>query len=280
MSSTPQASTAFPELIGRRTRLSHGGQATVSLVAGHGSQAETVLKEFRSVPGVEAALDEEVAALDRLRSLVHGESIEGWTVSIPAVVAVDRRPPRLALSRVPGAPLDALIRKGWNPPIQVAVAFAEIFGRYWRSSGRPLGDVNLENLLCAPATRELAIVDPGLPNDLFELREATRHFYPASRDLGCLLHQVLSTNVSLHVVRRGDAAMRLAFVREVIGASIAGRDDRDAFLEEIGECAAAHLARVKGGGVLRSAWRLAVRQAAGRALPAQVTLMRKGASCA
>ena len=68
-------------------------------------------------------------------------------------------------------------------------------------------------------------------------------------------------------------------VRQVIGACTSPGDDADGFVDEIGRCAAAHLARVSGGGVLQSAWRLAVRGVAQRALHAEVNSMRKCTPC-
>jgi hypothetical protein len=278
--STPHIAREFRELQGKTVReLSRGGQATISLVAPLVGGDEIILKQFRETPGVDAALRDEVAALELLRSLVDNQQIFGWTIRIPAVVAISEQPPRLALTRVAGTPLDALIQRGWTPPWELSAALAEVFQRYWRRSGRPLGDVNLTNLICSPEIRQLAIVDPGLPSDAFELRGETRRFYPASRDLGCLLHQVLSTNVLLALSRRASAVARLGFVREVIRACTSPGDDANAFVDEIGSCAAAHLSRVSGGGVLQSAWRLAVRGVAQRALQAEVTSMRKCPPC-
>lgn len=278
--SAPQTIRTFHELQGKTVReLCKGGQATISLVAPSGGGDEIILKQFRDGPGVAAALRDEVTALELLRSLVDSQQILGWTIRIPAVVAISEQPPRLALTRVPGTPIDALIQSGWTPPWELSASLAEVFRRYWRRSGRPLGDVNLSNLICSPDMRQLAIVDPGLPSDAFELHGERRQFYPASRDLGCLLHQVLSTNVLLGLSRRASAVARLDFVRQVIGACTSPGDDADGFVDEIGRCAAAHLARVSGGGVLQSAWRLAVRGVAQRALHAEVNSMRKCTPC-
>jgi hypothetical protein len=269
----------FRDLHGKAVReLSRGGQATISLVAS-GAGDELIVKQFKETPGVEAALRDEVAALELLRSLVDSQQILGWTVCIPRVVATSAEPPRLALTRVPGAPIDTLIQSGWIPPWELSAALAEVFQRYWGHCGRPLGDVNLKNLMCSPEMHQLAIVDPGLPSDEFELRGERRRYYPASRDLGCLLHEVLSTNVLLGLSRRSSAAARLGFVREVIRACMSPDEDVDAFVDEIGSCAAAHLARVGGGGVLLSAWRVAVRGVARRTLRAEVTAMRKCSPC-
>jgi hypothetical protein len=274
------ARRSFDELPHESARpMSEGGQATVSVVSLPGSGDEIVVKHFRAAPAVDAALQEEVEALKRLRALVHGSTFAGWTIRIPAVVAISEQPPSLALTRIPGAPIDTLIQDGWSPPADVAVALAEVFQRYWSSSGRPLGDVNLTNLMCSPETRQLGIIDPGLPSDAFELHGAPRRFYPASRDLGCLVHQVLSTNVSLYVKRRAGAADRLAFVRRLIRICIAAEKDAQAFVGEIGACAAAHLARVTGGGLVQSVWRRAVRGVAQRALSAELELLREESAC-
>jgi len=211
--------------------------------------------------------------------LVDGATFFDWTIRIPTVVAVSERPPSLALTRVPGAPIDTLIQDGWVPPPELGAALAEVFQRYWQTSGRPLGDVNLTNLMCSPETRQLAIIDPGLPSDVFELCDEDRRFYPASRDLGCLVHQVLSTNVSLHLKRRASVAARLEFVRHLIRICVRAEQDAPGFVAEIGACAAAHLARVSGGGVLQSAWRRAVRGVAQRALAEELVLLRRAATC-
>ena len=217
MSSSQPSMRPLHELQGENAReLSKGGQATVSLVASLNGGDEIIVKRFRMAPGVDAALQEEVAALERLRLLVGNVQLFGWTICIPTVVAVSKQPPTLALTRVPGAPIDRLLQRGWTPPPELSAALAEVFRQSWRSSGRPLGDVNLSNLMCSPEMRQLAIVDPGLPDEVFELHGERRQFYPASRDLGCLLHQVLSTNVLLGLGRRSSAVARLAFVRQVI----------------------------------------------------------------
>ena len=274
------AGRSFDELPHDSARqISEGGQATVSLVSSPDGGDEIIVKQFRIAPGVDAALKEEVAALERLRNLVDGATFSGWTIHIPAVVAVSERPPSLALTRIPGTPIDTLIQDGWIPPAELGSALAEVFRRYWQSSGRPLGDVNLTNLMCSPETRQLGIIDPGLPSDAFELRGQARRFYPASRDLGCLVHQVLSTNVSLHFKRRTGAADRLAFVRQVIRICVATEQDAQAFVAEIGACAAAHLARVSGGGVFQSVWRRAVRGIAQRALSDELLLLKEAPPC-
>jgi hypothetical protein len=280
MSSSQPLSHPFNDLQGESARqLSKGGQATVPLVAPSNGGDEIIVKRFRIAAGVDAALKEEVAALERLRSLVGNVQIFGWTICIPTVVAIREQPPTLALTRVPGTPIDRLIQRGWTPPKELSAALAEVFQRYWRSSGRPLGDVNLSNLMCSPKMRQLAIVDPGLPNEVFELHSECRQFYPASRDLGCLLHEVLSTNVLLGLSRRSSAIARLVFVRQVIRACMLPEDDAHAFVNEIGRCAAAHLARVGGGGVLHRAWRVAVRGVAQRALLAEITALRRCLPC-
>jgi hypothetical protein len=274
------AGRSFDELPHESARqISEGGQATVSLVPSPDGGDEIIVKQFRMAPDVDRALNEEVAALRRLRGLVHGSTFAGWTIHIPAVVAISQHPPSLALTRIPGTPIDTLIQDGWVPPADLGAALAEVFRQYWQSSGRPLGDVNLSNLMCSPDTRQLGIIDPGLPSDAFELRGQARRFYPASRDLGCLVHQVLSTNVSLHLTRRTSAADRLDFVRHVIRLCVATEQDAQAFVAEIGACAAAHLARVSGGGLFQSVWRLAVRGIAQRALSEELLLLSEAPSC-
>jgi hypothetical protein len=175
--------------------------------------------------------------------------------------------------------METLIRGGWTPPRELGEVLGEVFVRYWTARGRPLGDVNLANVLCSVATREVAIIDPGLPSPEFELPGEPGAFYPSSRDLGCLLHQVLSTNVLLTVWRRTAAATRLAFVRELIHGRLRATPDAAALADEVGRCAAAHLNRVCGGSLLERAWRRAVRGIAHRALVSEIDRMGKVATC-
>ena len=278
----PQASDElFRELQSRRTRqLSRGGQATVSLVLSPANADEIVVKEFRPAPAVRTAIEEERAALARLEALVDRREILGWTLHIPKVLAVSWQPPGLALTRVPGTSLDALIQSGWVPPSEISAVFAEVFQRYWRSCGQQLGDVNLRNLLCDPESRQLAIVDPGLPDGVLELPEARGRFHPASHDLGCLLHEVLSTNVLLGVVHGTRIETRLAFTRSVIEACVSACEQRTAFIDAIADCATAYLGRVSGGSAVHSVWRSAVRRLAQRALVREIERLKQQVACA
>lgn len=251
----------------------------MSLVRISNDSDEIVVKEFRLTPGVEAAVEEERAALARLETLVDSQEIRGWTVRVPKVVAVSWQPPGLALTRVPGSSIDDLIQRGWVPPAEVSAVFAEVFQRYWRSCGHPLGDVNLKNLLCDPESRQLAIVDPGTPGGIPEQTEGRFQFAPASLDLGCLLHEVLSTNVLLGFVGRAKVRTRLGFTRSVIETCMLDFDNPLAFVEETAQCAAAFLRRVSGGSAIRSRWRMAVRRRAHHALIKEVELLRRRTPC-
>jgi hypothetical protein len=272
-------SSLFPGLkVTNAQPLSQGCQATVSTVELSGME-EIVVKEFMPAAGVDDALEDERAALHRLMDLVGGQTILGWTIDIPRVVAVSRQPPALALMKVPGTPIDILIDRGWLPPLQISLVLAEVFERYWRNVRRPIGDLNLSNLMCDPPSRRLAIVDPGLPNRTFELETEQRTFYPASRDLGCLLHQVASTNVRRSVTRPQTTKVRLAFVRSVIEACVSRSPKRDAFVEEIGDCATAHLSYVTGGPLGHRAWRAIVRRLAQQTVLNEMETLRIPAQC-
>lgn len=255
--------------------LCRGGQATISLLAIPERGESVIVKAFRIVPGVEVALREEVRALETLHAVVGGQTIAGWTIEIPAIVAVHEQPPRLVLTRVDGQSLDELLQRGWAAPAELVAALAEVLRRYWEATGRPLGDVNLSNLLCSPERRRLAIIDPGAPSEFYELAGQPRLFFPASRDLGCLLHQVLTTNVLLGLTRRRALSARVAFVERLIGDCVTGLPDAGALIEEIGECAGAHLSNVSGGNVVRRSWRAAVRGSARRALRSALQQMRE-----
>jgi hypothetical protein len=258
--------------------LCRGGQATISVIDVPSRGESVIVKAFRVVPGVEAALREEVRALEMLHAIVGGQTIAGWTIEVPSVVAVHEQPPRLLLTRVDGESLDTLLQRGWAAPAELASVLAEVLRRYWQTTGRPLGDVNLSNLLCSPQRRRLAIVDPGLPNEFYELAGQPRVFFPASRDLGCLLHQVLTTNVLLGLTRRRALSARMTFVERLINECVTGMLDRHAVLEEIGACAAAHLSRVSGGNVVQRSWRATVRGTASRALKSSLQQMREQAA--
>lgn len=257
----------------RETRLlAASTQARVFFVDLEGRPGPVVVKLFSEKrPNVAAALDDEFESLTVMSAAFRGGDVDGWHVTAPEPLLRSASPPALLMTAVPGVPLERLL-----PTLarierqQLARSVCAALVVYWSSTGRIFADVTLSNILADVGTRQLAFVDPGLPEPWFSCPGISTDFAPGSRDLACLLFSVLATNVRIGLVARRRARVRAAFATDVVrhyAVEHVATEQLSAFLAEVGGCAEKHMERIPVGGP-RELWRRFIRKQVNRRLKA------------
>jgi serine/threonine protein kinase len=218
-------------------------------------------------------------ALSRLRVMLHGHTINGWRISIPAPLYVCVSPLALVMTMVPGRSLTSLLQDAENIKPEVLDsaprAVAAAMERCW-SVGQLHGDLNFDNILCDITNKGLSFVDPVPANSLFLGDDIPRRWYPASHDLAYMLFdtgmRVKSTvgnpNARLRQQLFAESTLR-AFI-ETIGPF----QEKRRLLDEIEACARVQLNSPCGSSP-RELWRMIVKKIAARRIDA--ILLRLGA---
>ncbi len=254
----------------RSTRLlAASTQARTFLVDVADRPTPIVAKLFRDRPGVAGALDEEFESLALMNDAFRDLEVDGWRVAAPEPLFKRAAPPALIMTSVPGTTLEDLLQTLSAAEREVLVRpVSGALAAYWSSSRRIVGDVTLSNILADTTARQLAFVDPGMPDPSFSCSGIPADFSPGSRDLAYLLFDVYATNVRLGLLARRRARTRAAFAAGVVGRHVSDHlagPDLPAFFAELGGCVARHVARITVGGPL-GPWRRYVRRQAAHEL--------------
>lgn len=244
--------------------LANSTQARVFIVDVTGRPGRVVVKLFKETRrGVAAALDDEFESLTLMTQAFRGVEVNGWPVIAPKLLFRSDSPAALVMTAVPGAPLDRIIHN--LPPLvrcDLARRVSDALVSYWSSTGRIIADVTLSNILADTRERQLAFVDPGLPEPAFSCPGVLEDFAPGSRDLAFLLTNVLATNVRIGLKAPWRAQIRSAFAAEVVrhyAHQHLESAQLPAFLAELNSCANRHIDRIQLVGVRRP-WRRFVRR--------------------
>jgi hypothetical protein len=154
------------------------------------------------------------------------------------------------MRKVPGRPLQDLLLEGAlidHSIDAIARVLATAMRRYWSAGGNVYGDFNIDNILCDPEKRILALVDPGMPERAFHCPAATRRWYPASRDLAYVLFDT-ATSIRSSIFRPALRRRQWRLVSGLISAAVydvvSTPSGRESLIQEISDCCQAHLRRI------------------------------------
>lgn len=243
--------------------LADSTQARVFVVELDGVPNRIIVKLFKEQqPGVAAALDDEFESLTLMANAFLGAEVDGWPIRAPEPLLRSSTPTALVMTAVPGVPVESILQElSSQERRDLAHRVCEALVLYWSYSGRIIADVTLSNILSDTPGRQLAFVDPGLPDPAFSCPGIPSNFSPTSRDLAFLLTNVLASNVRIGLLARRRARIRAEFAAEVLRHYVVNyltSDQLPAFISEVDGCANCHIARIQVVGP-RQLWRRFVR---------------------
>jgi hypothetical protein len=253
-------------------------QANVFSVRLRNGQKPLVAKFFKPKIDVSIALNDEYESLVCMANAFSDAEVDGWRIRAPAPLHRSFDPPALLMTEVAGEPLEAVLPK-LTPKERLLLA-RRVCGAlviYWSIEERLIADVRLANILADPGARQLAFVDPGLPDPAFSCNGVSEKFAPQSRDLAYLLFDVISTNVRIRLRARRRAQIRADFAVDVLNHYVAEHvtgGELAAFVSELDGCAALHIQRIPTRGIL-GPWRCFVRRQAQRRLASTLDELKR-----
>jgi O-antigen/teichoic acid export membrane protein len=208
-------------------------------------------------------------ALSRLRMVLHGHTINGWRISVPAPLYVCVSPLALVMTMVPGRPLTSLLEGADNitPELLDSAPRAVVAAmeRCW-SVGQLHGDFNFDNILCDIANRGLSFIDLGLPTRSFLFGDdVPRRWYPASQDLAYMLFDT-GVRVKSTIGNPKARLRQQLFAESTLRAfieTISPFEEKQRLLDEIEACVRVFLASLRPSSP-RELWRMIVKTIAAR----------------
>ena len=209
--------------------------------AAWGNYPSIVVKLYKPEFAQPARVREEFHSLRGLYAALPVQPIGGWKISSPHPLYISEHPPGIVMSVVPGRTLSQLLEAENGCTAEVTASLPHVLigalRGFW-ADGRQFGDLNLDNILCNPETREIAFVDPSIPPDYLDCRDLPRRWYPASHDLARLLYETAVT-VRRTMGRPAAQLRKKMFVASTLRAfDTAGAWGRQsALFAEIGLCA-------------------------------------------
>ena len=208
--------------------------------------------------------------LSRLRMVLHGHTINGWKISIPAPLYVCVSPLALVMTMVPGRPLISLLEDAndSSPELfdSVPQAVVAAMERCW-SVGHFHGDFNVDNILCDIANRDISFIDVSLPTNSRLGDDAPRRWFPASQDLGYLLFDT-AVRVRSTIGKPKARSRQQLFAENTLRAfidTISPFEEKRELMDEIEACAHAYLDSLRTSSP-HDLWRMAVKKIAARRL--------------
>jgi hypothetical protein len=223
-----------------------------------------VIKLFKPTTPNFEWVREQCESLSRLNRAVDGRTIDGWKISAPAPLYLCRSPLALVMTAVPGSKLEWCLEAGDNitPDVLESAprAIAAAMKGYW-SLGRPYGELNLRNMLCDIATKEISLIDSGVrETSLFA--DVSIRWSPAARDLAYVLFEAGTT---MTIGNRGARVRKQKFTDRMLRAfleTVDSLDEKRVLLNEIEACVDARLNTLEPSWSPRGLWRLLVKKIA------------------
>jgi O-antigen/teichoic acid export membrane protein len=236
------------------------------------AQGPVVIKLYKSGVASRAELArEQFECLSRSHALLGGRTFNRWRISAPVPLYLCRSPPALVMTMVPGRKVDWHLRTGGEltreildtAPQAVVAAMTECW-----AVGQSHGDLNIDNILLDPVTREISFVDLDLSPIVLPSCDGASRWRSASHDLAHMLYDA-AIRVKRDVVRPGVRARKLIFTERVLRAflgTIAGCEDRIRLLDEIRACVRLHLEAIDVSWSPQGHWRRLLRRSAARSI--------------
>ena len=220
---------------------------------------ELVVKLYRPAM-TRAAVRAQFDALRALHSVLNGRVLGGWRIMVPTPLLICDAPLALVMTRVPGRSLwHSLASPAPSDAVEVGCvvqAIARAMAELW-SAGQTYGDLNVDNVLCDPASRTLSFLDPGNPSQM--LYEA---WTSPSQDLAYFVFES-STSLRRAISHpRAEAQLRLvtADVVRAVLSDIPLLSERRRLLEHMRDATQDFLGTLESSWTPRGLWRSLVRQ--------------------
>ena len=220
---------------------------------------ELVVKLYRPVM-TRAAVHAQFDALRALHSTLNGRVLGGWRIMVPTPLLTCDAPLALVMTRVPGRSLwHSLASPAPSDAVDVgcvAQAIARAMAELW-SAGQTYGDLNVDNVLCDPASRTLSFLDPGNPSEM--LHEA---WTSPSQDLAYFVFEASTSLRRALSHPRAEAQLRLvtADVVRAVLSGIPALSERRQLLEHMRDTTQNLLGSLESSWTPRGLWRALVRQ--------------------
>lgn len=220
---------------------------TARYVGGSPAQpsSELVIKLYRPDHEIDVVeISYQYQAVRYLRARLHGRTLHGWTMTMPAPVLLSQTPPALVMTRVPGRTLARWLKdpRFASPPVldSAAAAVAESMMALW-SAGLAHGDLTIENILCDWQARTLSFVDGGAKTECIGYAESGDAWRPAVHDLAHLIAHEGETLATAGLSGRN--GLRRRFIEGVMRRVLMSEphDQRRRFLDDVAICVRAHI---------------------------------------
>lgn len=232
--------------------------------AAWGNYRSLVVKLYKSEFAQPARVRDEFRSLSRLHAALAARTIGGWKVSSPHPLHICERPLGIVMSVVPGETLNRLIEAENGCTAEAIASLPRVLvgalRKFW-ADGRQFGDLNLDNILCSPETREIAFVDPSIPPDYLICDNLPKSWYPASHDMARLIYETAVT-VRQTIGKPNAQLRKKMFVAATLRAfaDIAAAGSRkSALFAEIGVCAKGFAQLLDLSFSAKGAWHLVLR---------------------
>jgi hypothetical protein len=238
-----------------------------------------VIKLFKPTTPNFEWVREQFECLSRLNGAVDGRIIHGWRIFAPTPLYLCRFPLAVAMTAVPGKTLECCLQTGedMSPDVLESAprAIAAAMKDYW-SAGRPYGELNLRNMLCDMAKREISFIDSGAREKSRLFAEVTACWSPVARDLAYLLFEAGTT---MTIGNRGARKRKQVFTDRMLRAFIETAESfeqKRLLLAEIDACVDARLKTLEPSWSLRGLWQLLVKKIAVHRIDAMLGRLRGG----
>ncbi|WJR77321.1 polysaccharide biosynthesis C-terminal domain-containing protein [Bradyrhizobium sp. NP1] len=255
-------------------KLDEGEQAVVFLAEFRnqrrdvGAQEPVIIKLYKSSVDSRAELaGRQFECLSRSHALLDGRTFNGWGILAPRPLHLSRSPLALVMTRVPGSKVSSHFRAGGKLTREIIdtapQAVVAAMTNCW-AAGQSHGDLNVDNILLDPVTREISFVDLDLPPIVLPFSDGASRWRPATDDLAYMLYSA-AMPVKRDVARPGVRARKLMFTERVMRLfveTIAGCEDKMRVLAEIHACARLHLKAIDVSWSLQGYWRRLLRRSA------------------
>lgn len=209
--------------------------------------SQLVVKIYdEKVPENKRAAQAQHNHLNHIGLLLNGQRVHGWDVHAPVPLLMSEEPLAVVMTAVPGRPLRGVLHSASAAGVadlqSTSVVISTALRRFWEEEACVYGDLHFENILCDFEARAISFIDPGPPKEPWYEDGAAWNSCSASRDLGYLLWDVISS-FSLRTPRgiRREKELAGRIVLSFLEASKSGGTKRQ-LLHEIRSCVGNHLA--------------------------------------
>jgi O-antigen/teichoic acid export membrane protein len=221
-------------------------------------------------------------SMAQLHAKLDGSTINGWKIHVPVPLYQSdcvAQPGALVMTLVPGTSLTSCLETAGAMTAEtlesIADAIITVMERCWSIESQIHGDFNFDNILCDLDGRSLALVDPGVGENVVLCHGVTKQWSPASCDLAHLLYET-EVGVKRTLANPGARQRQRCLAEQVLRAFLKRIDpaEKHGLLDEIHACAQIYLNSLQASWTPRGLWRAFVRQLATRRIDEILSQLR------